>query len=426
MLTARNVLSLPIPERGQRDYPDAGGLPGLSVRVSASGRKVFTLSYRVRGSEKKRRATIGQVGLISLADARDRARELLREVSLGADPLAIRDTEHLASLCERFKTEFCTAPGRSQHVRGVWPVVIDRYVIPAIGVMKPGDPGLRSRIIEFTDAIARTGKSYMANRVFEITRRMWTWGIEKALIPADNYPFLRLKKPFAHETPRKRFYNTDEIRRIWAAIEYGPRAPGAHPVGSRVTQAFFKMLWYTAARRGEVAGMRLDAIDRSKSQWVLYHTKNREPLVLPLPRQAMEIIEDLRPMAEGSPFVFFSVRPDAQKGHIDPAGGTLAARIRSRSAVPDFRPHDIRRTVRTGLAEMGFRREIGEAILNHVQDRISETYNRHRYQAEMGEALQRWADRVDAIVGSRGSRVIDDVRDTRSLPSAAASARPGA
>jgi hypothetical protein len=54
--------------------------------------------------------------------------------------------------------------------------------------------------------------------------------------------------------------------------------------------------------------------------------------------------------------------------------------------------------VRTNLAEMGVGKEVAEAILNHVQDKMSETYNRHRYQSQMDEALQRWADRLDQIV----------------------------
>jgi hypothetical protein len=242
MLTAKNVASLPVPERGQKDYPD-DGLPGFSLRVSASGRRVYTLYYRLRDSVKKRRATLGPVGHISLADARQRARELLRDISLGADPLAVRETAELALLCERFKMEFCGSPDRSQYVRETWPRLIDRYVTPAIGYMKPTDQAIRARIVEFTDAIARTGKGYMANRIFEITRRIWTWGIEKAVLSHENYPFLRLKKPFPHESRRKRFYNSHEIRSIWAAIEYEPAAPGAQPDGSRVAESYFKMLW---------------------------------------------------------------------------------------------------------------------------------------------------------------------------------------
>jgi integrase len=408
MLTAKNVTSLPVPQRGQKDYPDEG-MPGFSLRVSASGRRVYTLYYRIRDSVKKRRATLGTVGQVSLADARQRARELLRDISLGSDPLSIREMDEVAVLCERFKGEFCSSSERSKYVREAWPRLIDKYVLPAIGHMKPIDRAVRARIVEFTDAIARTGKGYMANRIFEITRRIWTWGIEKAVISHENYPFLRLKKPFQHESRRKRFYNTQEIRDIWAAIEYQSQAPGAHPDGSRVAEGYFKMLWYTAARRGEVARMRFDAIDFDKHQWVLYDTKNDEPLVLPLPRQAMEIIDGLRPVAEERhlPFVFFSVRPDARQGHLDPTSGAPASRIRARSGVSDFRPHDIRRTVRTNLAEMGVGKEVAEAILNHVQDKMSETYNRHRYQSQMGEALQRWADRLDQIVRAGKAEVVN-------------------
>ena len=404
MLTAKSVKTLPAPPKGQRDYWDGGALPGLSLRVSASGERRYSLVYRVQDSRQQRRVTLGDVNLISLADARLKARKLLRQVSLGEDPMASRDASDFASICDRFKVEFCAQAGRSVTVRKVWPALIKLYVIPALGRLKPEDRSFRRKVVEFTDAIHQAGTPYAANRVFEITRRIWTWAVEKSVItPETPYPFLRLKKPF-RETPRKRFYRTEEIRRLWAAIEMESAAPEGG-----VSEGYFKMVWYTAARRGEVARMRLDDIDFVKRQWTLSTTKNDEPLVLPLPRQALAIIEDLRPLAEArqTPYVFFSVRPDATKGHVDTTSGAPTRRIRTRSGVADFRIHDIRRTVRTNLAELRVRHEVIEAILNHVQDKMTETYNRHRYQDEMGEALQRWADRLDFIVrGGQGAEII--------------------
>src|SRR5213596_2972202 len=107
MLTAKNVTSLPAPEQGQKDYPDPG-LPGFSLRVSASGRRVYTLYYRVRDSVKKRRATLGSASQISLADARQRARELLRDISLGSTPWPF--TRWTSSPCCAGASRWSSAP----------------------------------------------------------------------------------------------------------------------------------------------------------------------------------------------------------------------------------------------------------------------------------------------------------------------------
>jgi integrase len=398
-LTAKNVMSLPSPPRGQKDYPGTGGVRGLSLRVTAAGKRVFTLYYRVRAGKKTRRVSLGEVGVVSLTDARAKARLLLRDVDLGSDPMARREIGDFAAICERFKVEFCPAKERSAHVRETWPLLIDRYILPAMGPRKPTDEGMRAKVVEFTDAIAREGKGHMANRVFEIARRVWTWGIQKALISEANYPFLRLKKPYK-EVPRRRFYRTEEIRQVWKAIEQEVNAFGGHPEGGRVVAGFFKMLWYTAARRGEVAAMRRDNIDMEKHQGTVYERRTSSLSSSHYPGKRWRSSRSSGPWPEtgGSPFVFFSVRPDARQGHIDATSGAPSARIRRRAGIADFRIHDIRRTVRTNLAEMGVRREVAEAILNHKQDRMGETYNRHSYQLEMRDALQRWADKLDSVV----------------------------
>ncbi|HEX4236767.1 MAG TPA: tyrosine-type recombinase/integrase [Xanthobacteraceae bacterium] len=62
--------------------------------------------------------------------------------------------------------------------------------------------------------------------------------------------------------------------------------------------------------------------------------------------------------------------------------------------------HDLRRTVATHMAELGVQPHIIEAVLNHVSGHkggVAGIYNRARYEGEMREALQRWADHVEAI-----------------------------
>jgi hypothetical protein len=74
-------------------------------------------------------------------------------------------------------------------------------------------------------------------------------------------------------------------------------------------------------------------------------------------------------------------------------------------SMPDWRLHDLRRSAATGMAELGIQPHIIEAVLNHVSGHkagVAGIYNRARYVGEMHEALQRWADHVEAlIVGPR-------------------------
>jgi integrase len=73
---------------------------------------------------------------------------------------------------------------------------------------------------------------------------------------------------------------------------------------------------------------------------------------------------------------------------------------RKAKPLPDWRLHDLRRTAATGMAELGTQPHIIEAVLNHVSGHkagVAGIYNRTRYESEMRNALQRWADHVEVI-----------------------------
>jgi hypothetical protein len=89
-LTAFGVANAKGPVRGRLEYWDAA-LPGFGLRVTEKGAKSWTVLYRVHG--RLRRATLGRYPALSLADARDRAREILLEVEKGNDPAVAKAEE---------------------------------------------------------------------------------------------------------------------------------------------------------------------------------------------------------------------------------------------------------------------------------------------------------------------------------------------
>lgn len=65
--------------------------------------------------------------------------------------------------------------------------------------------------------------------------------------------------------------------------------------------------------------------------------------------------------------------------------------------MPDWNPHDLRRTVRTGLSRLGCPAEVAEAVLGHSKKGIQGTYDLHSYEKEYAEWLQKWADHLDHL-----------------------------
>ena len=81
-------------------------------------------------------------------------------------------------------------------------------------------------------------------------------------------------------------------------------------------------------------------------------------------------------------------------------------RLRHKAGLLDVRLHDLRRTLRTGLAELGVRFEVAERVLNHAVPGLEAVYNRHSYAAEKRAALALWAEHVLALAEEREATVV--------------------
>ena len=120
-------------------------------------------------------------------------------------------------------------------------------------------------------------------------------------------------------------------------------------------------------------------------------TKNRRAHSLPLPRAALALL----PQPNGRQWVFGI----GARGFSGWSAAKRALDSRAKLTEP-YRIHDLRRSVATGLANLGVLPHVIEAVLNHVSGAragIAGIYNRATYAKEMREALERWAEHVEAI-----------------------------
>src|SRR5262249_61882283 len=84
--------------------------------------------------------------------------------------------------------------------------------------------------------------------------------------------------------------------------------------------------------------------------------------------------------------------------------GYAKQQLDQRAGIAPYRLHDLRRSCATGMAELGVQPHIIEAVLNHVSGHksgVAGIYNRAKYSAEMRDALQKWADHVEALIAPR-------------------------
>ena len=115
-----------------------------------------------------------------------------------------------------------------------------------------------------------------------------------------------------------------------------------------------------------------------------------------------------RKQLQGEDYLFPSRNggPIAQEGvaiavyHHMPYCELKPERKRERLTVTRWAPHDLRRSVRTGLANLKCPAEIAEAIISHMQSGIRGVYDRHTYDAEKVEWLQKWDCKLSELMPS--------------------------
>jgi integrase len=157
--------------------------------------------------------------------------------------------------------------------------------------------------------------------------------------------------------------------------------------------AAMRVMLLTLARREEVAGARWRDVDLNAATWTLTATKNDQPHVVPLSRQAVDLLHEIGPTHPDRRI--FATSTGAILSNWDRETKALQAA----SGTAGWHRHDLRRTGATMLGDMGELPDIIEAALNHVSIRspLAATYNRSRYRPQVAAALQRLADALDGI-----------------------------
>lgn len=224
-------------------------------------------------------------------------------------------------------------------------------------------------------------------------RACWGWAVRRGALELN--PWEATPRP-AREVSRERVLSDTELAVLWHAS--GTLGQPWAPI--------LRLPILTGQWRGEVAGMRWGALHPDAWLWYLpgARTKNQRPHTLPLPPEALEVLEAL-PRHHGAELVFEGPRRNVPSGfgkakaRFDDAMAP-AARQAGRP-VMTWTLHDIRRTVATGLQRLGVRLEVTEALLNHVSGSragIVGVYQRHGWDREKAEALRAWAGHVLACV----------------------------
>ena len=310
------------------------------------------------------------------------------------------DVKEIDPAVERRKEPEPEPPARGVHVRRLRPVYvafqkkrtkdweneaqkIARHLLPAWGPL-PLKSITRRHIQDLLDTVEAKGLTIGVNRIQALIRRMFTVALDRDKV--DAHPAIGILKRFP-ENPRDRVLSDDELRQLWAGLD---AQPGAASDAMRLRLLL-------GQRGNETAGMLWRELDLETATWTLPRprTKTKQPHVVGLPPTALALLERRR------------AESDEQEEHVFPGLSLQGDEHRALHAIHDgaYEWKDLRRTVATRLADLGFDETVIGRVLNHAKHTVTgKHYNQHRYVDEIRAALTAWDVELQRILSPTSRR----------------------
>jgi integrase len=375
---------------------------GLYIEVRTSGAKLWRYRYRVAGRENL--FAIGEyfddrrLGHVSLDDARrerDKARVLVRQ---GVHPAHNRQAERLATHAENANTFEIVALEWVAKKRSNWTPYylrqVERFlgsdVFPYIGKL-PIRSVTAAHLLEIVRRVEGRGAATVALLVRQWSSAIFRYGV--ATLRADTDPAAALKGAIhrpkvEHHKPLSR----DQVADLVKALD--------GYAGYRTTVIALRLMLLTFVRTVELRAARWAEFDLDRAEWRIpaERMKMREMHIVPLSRQAVELLRELHSYTGGCEFLF----PNYRSPRTCMTGTTLNRALErmgfSGQGTIGFSAHGFRATASTILNELGYRPDVIERQLAHAErNKVRGAYNQASYLEERRAMMQQWADLTEEM-----------------------------
>jgi integrase len=362
---------------------------GLYLEVTPSGGRFWRLKYRFNGREST--LTIGSYPEISLAQAR-RARDEARiQLYNNIDPNTVKnqrlqqmdESTLFKSLAMEWMEDRKAVIKETTYLRDL--SVFEKDLFPALGDM-PIDQIKGKDVLACAKKIEERGAQEMAKRSIPLAGRIFRFAIRKGLIENDPTPHL-------HEAlkPRK----VKHMARLDIS-EFPPfleRMDRYH--GNPMIKTAIQLMTLTFVRTAELRMMEWDEINFETKLWRIPAEKMKmaQPHIVPLSRQALQLIEGLRPLTGNKQYVFYNhsiAKPMSSNA--------LLCVIRTMGYNGKMTGHGFRGLASTTLHEQGYMHDAIEIQLAHrVGNAVSQAYNHAQHLEYRVKMMQEWSDFIDGL-----------------------------
>jgi integrase len=395
-LTTTAIKNLKPSDKPQRVW-DSGG---LYLEVAPSGGRWWRFAYRFAG--KRKLISLGVFPDVSLAQARDRRDEARKLLADGVDPSAQRKAEKreaagdAANTFEAVAREWYVKQAKvwvSHHANDVLRR-LEANLFPDLGD-RPISTISAPALLAAVRKIEQRGAHDLAHRVLQVASQVFRYGVATGRCERDPAPDLRGALT-PHKSRNQAAVKPDDVPELLRAIA------GYDKIGDRQTALALRLLALTFVRTGELIGAEWTEFDLDGAAWIVpaERMKMKTEHVVPLSRQALEVLNELRSVAGASRYVLPGRNPDKPISN-----NTMLFALYRLGYKRRMTGHGFRAIASTLLNESGFRPDVIERQLAHCErNDVRGAYNRAQYLTERRALMQQYADMLDAM--TEGAKVI--------------------
>lgn len=359
---------------------------GLYLLVQPNGSRLWRMKYRIGGKEKL--LSFGKYPEVSLAGARKARDDAKAEIRLSRDPSLTRKQRRAEAACAQNHLQSVGESWLNMN-RSNWSAVhleqvqrsLERFIWPSLGNI-PITEITPPMVLAVIEGIERSNAKETARRVRQRLSAIFTYGIARGLGDAD--PAAVIKGALA---PLKKgrmpaITNLAELQEMLRIAESLP----AHPV----TVLALRFLALTAVRPGEVHAMPWTELEGDTWTIPADRMKMRRPHVVPLSRQALEVLEAVRTLSGRGPMVF----PNARWAHRAMSENALGYFLNRAGYAGRHVPHGFRSSFSSIMNERHpeDRAVIDQMLAHTTRNQVEAAYNRAEHRERKRELAQEWAD----------------------------------
>ena len=368
---------------------------GLFLFVSPTDTKSWRLKYRFQGKEKL--LTLGTYPQTSLKEARERAADARKQLDGGIDPGEVKKEEQQAAdpiTLEQVAREWYEKQLPAWSKRHSEDVMerLEKNIFPFLGD-RPIAEVNAPELLTVLRRIEARGAIETAHRVRGICSLFFRYAV--ATSRAERDPAADLKGAITNRIPKPRAAITtpDEVGALMRAIDGF--------AGTYTVKCALQMCALTFCRPGEVRTAEWTEFDFKENLWRIPGNKMKMRMdhLVPLSRQALDILEELRQLTGSGKYLFPSIRTIERPI----SDMTLIAGLRRMGFEKDeMSAHGFRAMASTLLNEQGYSADVIEKQLAHSPiNKIRGIYNRAEYLPERRKMMQAWADYLVELQESR-------------------------